>query len=250
MIPKPALEKSRRLSRRLPWRALAVAVLVLLVGGGFVLQRMCQVDLARRLLATSPLEVASHPDLVRYAVAEAKPLFAKNCAACHGADMKGLKAIGAPDLTDKLWLYGDDGVYAIERTILYGIRSGHPKAHDVTEMPAYGQRGQMGDTDINNVIQYLLQLNGRPFDTQAANLGHAAWNKAVCYDCHGSDAKGTIDYGAPDLTANSWAYGGDQRALYESIYYGRHGTMPAWIGKLSLEQIRALAVYVHVASNR
>ena len=35
-----------------------------------------------------------------------KPLFAQNCAACHGADGKGNPAIGAPNLTDGIWLYG------------------------------------------------------------------------------------------------------------------------------------------------
>ena len=28
------------------------------------------------------------------------------CAACHGADGKGMQAIGAPNLTDKVWLHG------------------------------------------------------------------------------------------------------------------------------------------------
>jgi cytochrome c oxidase cbb3-type subunit 3 len=77
------------------------------------------------------------------------------------------------------------------------------------------------------------------------------WNYGAgqCYDCHASDAKGDTDYGAPDLTADVWSYGGDPGALYKSIYYGRHGVMPAWYGKLSLEQIRALAVYVHAAAH-
>lgn len=32
--------------------------------------------------------------------------FAANCVACHGADGKGLRAFGAPNLTDAVWLYG------------------------------------------------------------------------------------------------------------------------------------------------
>ena len=36
------------------------------------------------------------------------PLFANNCASCHGADGKGLRESGAPNLTDKIWLYGGD----------------------------------------------------------------------------------------------------------------------------------------------
>ena len=34
-----------------------------------------------------------------------KPKFAV-CAACHGAEGKGLQAVGAPNLTDKVWLHG------------------------------------------------------------------------------------------------------------------------------------------------
>ncbi len=42
------------------------------------------------------------------AVARAAPLFEAQCAACHGADGKGMVAVGAPNLTDVDWLYGAD----------------------------------------------------------------------------------------------------------------------------------------------
>ena len=42
------------------------------------------------------------------AVARAAPLFANNCAVCHAADGKGNATFGAPNLTDKDWLYGGD----------------------------------------------------------------------------------------------------------------------------------------------
>ena len=40
-----------------------------------------------------------------------KAKFAQICAACHGADGKGNQALGAPNLTDKIWLHGggEDG---------------------------------------------------------------------------------------------------------------------------------------------
>jgi cytochrome c oxidase cbb3-type subunit 3 len=43
-----------------------------------------------------------------------KPKFAA-CAACHGADGKGNQAIGAPNLTDKIWLHGwgEDAIIAM-----------------------------------------------------------------------------------------------------------------------------------------
>jgi cytochrome c oxidase cbb3-type subunit 3 len=47
-------------------------------------------------------------------VARGAELFKTNCAACHGADGKGNIAIGAPNLTDKTWLYGGSEATIIE----------------------------------------------------------------------------------------------------------------------------------------
>ena len=44
----------------------------------------------------------------RAAIARATPLFAEQCSSCHGPAGKGSQAVGAPDLTDKEWLYGSD----------------------------------------------------------------------------------------------------------------------------------------------
>jgi cytochrome c oxidase cbb3-type subunit 3 len=100
-------------------------------------------------------------------------------------------------------------------------------------------------------VQYLLQLNGRPYEVQAANDGRALYfGVANCGDCHGPDARGNNDYGAPDLTRNVWSNGGDPQSLYTSIYAGRHHIMPAWRTTLSLEQIRALATYVYSVSHQ
>lgn len=35
-------------------------------------------------------------------------IFAANCASCHGANGKGMREFGAPNLTDGIWLYGGD----------------------------------------------------------------------------------------------------------------------------------------------
>ncbi|MGH8150296.1 MAG: c-type cytochrome, partial [Steroidobacteraceae bacterium] len=163
----------------------------------------------------------------------------------------GTTALGAPNLTDRVWLYGDGSVYDIERTVLYGIRSGLSKARNVTDMPGFGLRGVLTDGQIRDVIQYLLKLNHRPYQAEAAEDGRAVFYspKGDCPDCHGADARGDSNYGAPDLTVDTWDSGGDVASLYRSIYFGRHRIMPAWIGTLSLEQIRALAVFVHTVSH-
>lgn len=63
-------------------------------------------------------------------VDRARPLFAEQCSSCHGPGGKGDRAFGAPDLTDREWLYGSDRA-AISGQIYYG-RNG--------VMPAWGQR--------------------------------------------------------------------------------------------------------------
>ena len=60
--------------------------------------------------------------------AKGKEIFATNCFACHGTDGKGNQMIGAPDLTNGVWLYG--GTLAkIEETIRDG-RNGEMPAHE------------------------------------------------------------------------------------------------------------------------
>ena len=166
--------------------------------------------------------------------------------------MRGNTSLGAPNLTDEVWLYGDGRVFGIERTVLYGVRSEQSKSHNVTDMPAFGLTGRLSDAEIRNLVQYLLQLSGRAHQAPAASEGAAFYNdvaKANCGECHGDTGRGNPDYGAPDLTVNVWNSGADPRALYDAIYFGQHRIMPGWIGTLSLAQIRALAVYLYSMSH-
>ncbi len=39
-------------------------------------------------------------------LATGKKIFADNCASCHGESGKGKRDMGAPNLTDAIWLYG------------------------------------------------------------------------------------------------------------------------------------------------
>lgn len=47
-------------------------------------------------------------------VASGAEIFKANCVACHGADGKGNIALGAPNLTDKTWLYGGSEATIVE----------------------------------------------------------------------------------------------------------------------------------------
>lgn len=75
-------------------------------------------------------------------------LFAENCAACHADAGTGDRDVGAPNLTDAIWLYGSDAA-AIEKTITYS-RSG--------VMPAW--QGRITDAQIKQVAFYVHQLGG------------------------------------------------------------------------------------------
>ena len=208
--------------------------------------------LLARLVRADTEEVVKDRELTAFAQAMAKPLYAEHCARCHGADMMGNSAVGAPNLTDKIWLFDNGDVFGIERTLLYGIRSGASKSHNVTDMPAFGTTGRLSDAEIRNLVQYIDQLSGRPFRGQAAIEGRAAYfdaGGANCGECHGADARGNSDYGAPDLTSNVWNGGGDDQALHDAIYFGQHHIMPGFLASLSLAQIRALAVYIYMVSH-
>ncbi|HEX7271331.1 MAG TPA: cytochrome-c oxidase, cbb3-type subunit III [Casimicrobiaceae bacterium] len=72
-----------------------------------------------------------------------KPVFAQNCAACHGPDGKGNVQLGAPNLTDEIWLYGGS-----EATIVETISKGRGAASDVTRMPAHKDRLDEGKIQL------------------------------------------------------------------------------------------------------
>lgn len=77
-----------------------------------------------------------------------KDIFAQNCAACHGEDGKGNREFGAPNLTDKLWLYG--GTLADIKAQVTKPRMG--------VMPAWTQR--LDDAQIKELAIYVHSLGG------------------------------------------------------------------------------------------
>jgi cytochrome c oxidase cbb3-type subunit 3 len=72
-----------------------------------------------------------------------KRLFALNCAACHGADGKGNPQVGAPNLTDRTWLYG-----STEAAISETIARGRGEASAITRMPAHKDRLDAGKIQL------------------------------------------------------------------------------------------------------
>lgn len=80
--------------------------------------------------------------------AKGKEVYAANCAACHGDDGKGNLELGAPNLTDGIWLYGSD-----KATIEAGIINGRGNV-----MPQWHTR--LDPTTIKALTVYVHSLGG------------------------------------------------------------------------------------------
>jgi len=78
--------------------------------------------------AAAYVQSLSGRDVDPVAAAKGKKIFSTTCAACHGADAKGTQAMGAPNLTDKIWLHGGSDK-RIKETITKG-RQSHMPAHE------------------------------------------------------------------------------------------------------------------------
>lgn len=77
-------------------------------------------------------------------------LFQQNCVACHGADAKGMAAIGAPNLTDKVWLYGSS-----KATIMETINGGRSN-----KMPAF--EAFLGNDKVHLLAAYVYGMSNAP----------------------------------------------------------------------------------------
>ncbi|MGF1456165.1 MAG: cytochrome-c oxidase, cbb3-type subunit III [Alphaproteobacteria bacterium] len=185
-------------------------------------------------------EVRSDPALLEFALAAGASAFGDNCATCHGRGAQGF--VGYPNLNDDAWIWGGT-LDAIYTTLLYGIRSGDDQAR-FNIMPAYGKDGIFTEDQVNDLVEYVVNLSGREADQAAVSRASTNYEEQ-CSACHGLEGKGIQDLGAPNLSDNIWLYGGDRDALYQTIYYSRAGVMPGWKNRLTDTTIRALAIYVH-----
>ncbi len=82
------------------------------------------------------------------AVQRAAELWTNNCASCHGPDGKGLREFGAPNLTDREWLYG--GTKVEIRAQIVNARAG--------VMPNWGTR--LDPMTIDALAVYVHSLGG------------------------------------------------------------------------------------------
>ncbi|WP_312244046.1 cytochrome-c oxidase, cbb3-type subunit III [Stutzerimonas nitrititolerans] len=87
------------------------------------------------------------PEGIDSDIEQGQKIFAANCVVCHGPDAKGIQAMGAPNLTDNVWLYGSS-FGQIQQTLRYG-RNGR--------MPA--QEAILGHDKVHLLAAYVYSLS-------------------------------------------------------------------------------------------
>lgn len=125
----------------------------------------------------SAAEIDTLANAVAAGTPTATPLFAeKGCTACHGEDGKGIQAMGAANLTDKVWRF-DGSVEGIKYTIEHGVNAGTPETR-VAVMPAFKEAGKLSDAEMKKLAVYVYKFGGgqaaAPVAMEAAPVEAAA----------------------------------------------------------------------------
>jgi cytochrome c oxidase cbb3-type subunit 3 len=165
-----------------------------------------------------------------------RSVFSNNCATCHGALAQG--APGYPDLTDNVWHWGGSADDVLQ-TVLNGRNA---------QMPAW--KGTLttlgGEGAVDYVTTYVLSLTDKSLlatNGESVARGGELFAK-VCSACHGPEARGNPQLGAPDLTDDYWLYGRSRAAIRTGLEQGRNGVMPAHLPLIGETRARLAAAYV------
>lgn len=203
------------------------------------LAKSSQTEFHDLIAAKTVEEIDADPALRRFAIAGGASAFKVNCAPCHGSGASG--GPGFPNLNDDDWLWGGD-LNAIQTTIAHGIRfDGDTDSHS-SEMPPFA--GVLEPIQMKQVAAFVWGLTNTPSD-----VGLAAAGKQVFFDncapCHGEDAKGKVEMGAPDLADAIWLKSRGEDAILRQVASPKHGVMPAWAARLGDTTVNELTIFVH-----
>ncbi|UNM96871.1 c-type cytochrome [Ignatzschineria rhizosphaerae] len=212
------------------------------------------------LMTKTEEEIINDPNMIKFAENAGRTLFVDNCATCHGPQAEGVIGL-YPNLNDDNWIWGGS-LANIEETITKGIngkdggRRSNMTAGKLSMTPA----------EIEDVAKYALSLSNNYTPDDATSRGEELFfGKGACFTCHVDFTKdprlaqGNPLLGAPNLTDQIWeiidinSMETEEEKVAALIPQIRDGVdanttnrvMPRWETRLSPEQIRALAVYVH-----
>ncbi|NTJ42313.1 cytochrome-c oxidase, cbb3-type subunit III [Agrobacterium larrymoorei] len=192
-----------------------------------------------RIAASSLQEIKSDSALMQFAVAGGSAAFKVNCVQCHGSGAEG--GSGYPNLNDDDWLWGGSAE-DIYTSITHGIRFSEDPETRISEMPAFADILSSGE--IREVAAYVVSLTATPRDTAMVEPGKQIFADN-CASCHGEDAKGNQEMGAPNLADAIWLKAEAEEGIVAQIRTPKHGVMPAWGERLGDTTVKQLALFVH-----
>ncbi len=186
-------------------------------------------------------QIAGDPRLRRAAIDGGRAAFKVNCIQCHGNGAAG--SVGYPNLNDDDWLWGGDAA-TIHQTLVNGIRQPGDDATRMSMMPAFGRDGILTAPQVQDAVSYVRVISGNEKPSASAQRGAEIFT-ANCAVCHGANGEGSRAVGAPKLNDAIWLYGGDRKALTQTLNNARYGVMPSWGNRLDPVTVKMLATYVH-----
>lgn len=190
-----------------------------------------------KLEGMSAEAILKDQEMLNFANSYTNAIYGDFCAACHGGSGQGAEG-RFPTLLDDEWLHGGS-IAAIEESVTYG-REG--------QMPGF--KGELSDADIGKLADFVI---GMAQGNKGSDADWALYEESGCGMCHGDDAKGWTDAGAPNLSDAIWRFGNSKEEVVHTIAYGvnaedvaetRNAVMPAFEGRLSENDIKLLAVRV------
>lgn len=201
--------------------------------------KAAQAGSLERIASSSLDEIIADPQLQQFAAAGGASAFKVNCAQCHGSGAAGAK--GFPNLNDDEWLWGGkpEDIYL---TIAHGIRHSGDAETRVSEMPSFAE--MLTHEEMRETAAYVVSLSGTSSDLALVTNGKQLFADN-CSACHGADAKGNREMGAPNLADAIWLNEEGEQAIVNQMKAPKHGVMPAWLPRIGDTAVKQLAVFVH-----
>jgi cytochrome c oxidase cbb3-type subunit 3 len=198
-------------------------------------------NLVSQIAESDLATIRNDENLFRFAVAGGASAYKVYCSQCHGSGGQG--ASGFPNLNDDDWLWGGD-LDAIYTSIKHGIRNDEDDDARDSIMPAFGRDEILALDEIKAVTQYVLSVSNQEHEAALAAIGEEVFSDS-CAACHGENAAGDRELGAPNLADAISLYGNNKTLIEAQISQPKHGVMPPWQQRLSDETIKQLTIYVH-----
>lgn len=198
-----------------------------------------KVEFRKAIAEKSLTEIVADEKLRTFAVSAGGAAFKVNCIQCHGTGAQG--SAGFPNLNDDDWLWGGT-VDDIHTTLSHGVRFVTDAETRVSDMPKYADI--LKPEEIMHAATFVANLTTPQTDTAEVASGKEIFAQN-CAACHGDDAKGKREFGAPNLADAVWLYGSSVDQIAAQIRAPKQGAMPAWGARLGDVSVKELTIFVH-----